>query len=482
MTLDAEPIESIKEILPLAESFCKAVLHHLKTTTNLQEVPITVKKQFDFDENMTVVSFVIIRSYLTFLQQKCLITVFADFEESRPLIHSLINAGILRVRSMSDIKGNSINPTFDNSFPLLLNVIVQHLIIEYLQTENTFDYHSDKFTELFISWFHDQIMPTWSEVTIPLIGFTSSINQADIIDGFKICAFSNESKNKFFNETQSISFFYQEIDFLRITHYLTVDCKQDGNNEEQTGLSIKVDYKQDEHTGLPIKNAEDIITGLRLLKEGLIGARAVFFFKHPRRKNNQQTSSGMDDFNVVAPDGRYKFLDTDINALIEIVKHLKEVQKKHDKYLNIALRRFNLSYTRNLPEDRLIDLTISLESTVLAKERDELKYRLALRGSFLLRNIRIPEETNNVLKKMYDIRSAVVHNGSTINDFFKKDGKIAQLYSNREFLYIAENVTREILREYVQRSILENKDIPSINKEIDKQLLELISVVENSEE
>ena len=50
MTLDADPIESIKEILPLAESFCKSVLHHLKTTTNLQEVPITVKKQLDFDE------------------------------------------------------------------------------------------------------------------------------------------------------------------------------------------------------------------------------------------------------------------------------------------------------------------------------------------------------------------------------------------------------------------------------------------------
>ena len=500
MTLDAEPIKSIEEIMPLAESFCKAVLHHLKMTTNLQEVPITVKEQFDFNENSIVISSVSIRSYQFLFQKKCPLMVIADFEESIPFIRSLFDKEILTILKTYDSNGNTINSTFDNSFPILLKFVVEHLIIEYLQAENTFDYHSDKFTKLFMSWFHDQITPIWHEVTIPLIGFTSSISQADVIDGFKICAFSNESKSKLFNDLQSISLFYDRINFLQITHYLTIDCKQDGDNidckqdgdnEEKAGTLIKIKDAQDiitdlrllkeENAGLSIKDVQDIITGLRLLKEGLIGARSVLFFKHPRRKNNQPTASDMGDFYFVYPDGRYEFLDTDIKALIEIVKHLKKVQKKHDKYLNIALRRFNLSYTRTLPEDRLIDLTISLESTVLADERDELKYRLALRGSFLLRNIRTPEETNNILKKMYDIRSAVVHNGSTISDFVKKKGKIAQLYNDKEFLYIAENVTREILREYVQRSILENKDIPSINKEIDEQLLRLMSGVKKPE-
>ena len=458
MTLDAKFMESIKEILPLAESFCKSVLHYLKTTTNLLEVPIIVKKQVDFNENKIVESSVLIRSYIALLQQKCPITVLADFEESRPLIHGLIDAKILRMRSMSDIDGNSIEPTFDNDFLWLLNIF-QNLIIEYIETEKTLDYHSDKFATLFELWVKDQITPTWSEVTIPLIGFTSSINQADVIDGFKICAFSNESKSKFFNEAQSISFFYQEIEFYRVTHYLTVDCKQDGNNEENTRLSAK-----------------DIVTGLRLIQEGLIGARAIFFFRHPRRKKNNQISSSMDIFNVTTPDERYKFLNADINPLIEIVSHLKKVSEKQDKYLNIALRRFNLSYTRNLPEDRLIDWTISLESTILADINSELKYRLALRGSFLLRKIRNPKETEIILKTMYDMRSKVVHEGLSIHDCVKNDGKIAKSHSSKDFLSLAENVTREILREYVRRSILENKNVPSINQEIDEQLLELMSV------
>ena len=466
MTLDTKSIESIREILPLAESFCKSVLHHLKTTTNLQEVPITVKKQLDFDENRISESYIFVSLYSGFLQQKCPLPVMAEFEESRPLIRGLIDAGILRIQSVYDNEGNSVNPTFDNNFLWLLNKF-HHLIIEYLKTEKVLDYHSDKFTVLFKSWAKDQITPTWHEVIIPLTGFNSSINQIELIDGFKIYKFSNHSKSELFNRLENISFFYGNTDLSKFTHCLTANSKE--NSDDQKNIEQLTE------------DAEDIITGLRLVQEGLIGAGAAFFFKHPRRKYGlKMLSSRMDTFNIVTQiniEGKYKFLDTDIGSLIEIVGYLKKVRREHNKYLNIALRRFNLSYTRNLLEDRLIDLTISLESTMLAEERDELKYRLALRGSFLLRNICPPEETNRILKKMYDVRSKVVHSGETINDSLKKD----KSHSCENFLSQVGNVTRKILKEYVTLSA-SGRSVTSVNQDIEKQLLELMSVVEKPEE
>ena len=123
----------------------------------------------------------------------------------------------------------------------------------------------------------------------------------------------------------------------------------------------------------------------------------------------------------------------------------------------------------------MIDWTISLESTLLANERDELKYRLALRGSILLRNFRSPEETSSIFKTLYDVRSGVVHNGMTISDFVKKDGKIKSIYTVSEFLRLTENVTREVLIEYIKAAFLKNLNVSSVNDKIDQYLLSVIS-------
>ena len=52
MILDTETIETINEILPLAESFCLSVLQYLERTTSLREVPMTIQEQYDL--GMTV--------------------------------------------------------------------------------------------------------------------------------------------------------------------------------------------------------------------------------------------------------------------------------------------------------------------------------------------------------------------------------------------------------------------------------------------
>ena len=455
MILDTETIETINEILPLAESFCLSVLQYLERTTSLREVPMTIQEQYDFgDDGKVNKSYTLIPSYLMFLKKYCTANIMAEFKDSRLLIQSLLDANILML-PFPELP-------FEQSFFWLLNSVLM-VVEEYLQSEETLDFHSDKFSTIFVAWVKDLLTPNWNEVTVPLIGFKSSINQIDLIDGFKICAFSNHDKSKFFNSLQSITSFYSDSDFSLCTHYLSGSSKEDCNSHQ-----LLTDY------------AEDIITALRLMQEGQIGARAAFFVQHPKRKNRQQhEASSMDIFNVAKPislDKRYEFSGENIDLLRNIAKYIQKSRQSNDnKNLVIALRRFNFSYTRRLPEDRLIDWTISLESTLLANKRDELKYRLALRGSILLRNFRSPEVTSSIFKTLYDVRSGVVHNGMTISDFVKKDGKIKSIYTVSEFLRLTENVTREVLIEYIKAAFLKNLNVSSVNDKIDQYLLSVIS-------
>jgi hypothetical protein len=87
--------------------------------------------------------------------------------------------------------------------------------------------------------------------------------------------------------------------------------------------------------------------------------------------------------------------------------------------LSVGLRRFNQSYERNIPEDQIIDLTVALESTLLADRGEELTYRLAVRGAALLANVGTPWELRKsraLLATMYDVRSRIVHGGQQLSD------------------------------------------------------------------
>lgn len=77
--------------------------------------------------------------------------------------------------------------------------------------------------------------------------------------------------------------------------------------------------------------------------------------------------------------------------------------------LAVALRRLDFLDERRQVEDKLIDMSILLESTLLAGVKDELRFRLGLRGARLLMPERPPADTNALLKKLYDVRSKVVH-------------------------------------------------------------------------
>lgn len=101
----------------------------------------------------------------------------------------------------------------------------------------------------------------------------------------------------------------------------------------------------------------------------------------------------------------------------------------------VALRRFNIAYSRAMEEDRLIDFWVALESLFGKQgETQELTYKFAMRIAHFVGSS--PEERGELfdeLQDTYNVRSKVVH-GS-------KSKKVT-----REAVRAAEEVTQSALR------------------------------------
>jgi|SRR5579864_531934 len=129
--------------------------------------------------------------------------------------------------------------------------------------------------------------------------------------------------------------------------------------------------------------------------------------------------------------------------------------------------------------DRIIDLTIALESLLLADASDELKYRLALRGAALLRKHRDPREVNALLLALYDVRSAIVHEGKHLyepNKAFKRLGTSLPGVQPKDLPSVCEELTRQVLRTYIAR-LLTGARIKQINKALDSDIVGNLATV-----
>lgn len=115
--------------------------------------------------------------------------------------------------------------------------------------------------------------------------------------------------------------------------------------------------------------------------------------------------------------------------------------------LGIAVKRLSLAVAESDPEERIIDLIIALESLLLGvDEKDELKYKLSLRGAMLLSDsesdaVRVRQR----LGVAYNRRSEAVHGkpmGKT-----RLDGK--EVTAGELAVIVERNV-----REVIQRSLV----------------------------
>jgi hypothetical protein len=164
------------------------------------------------------------------------------------------------------------------------------------------------------------------------------------------------------------------------------------------------------------KIVEDALTSLRLSKPQRVWTsvlvarpkRWIPLDTHPHYYNSEpHPRPSTSEYQVTLSDG------PSLSGLINTVHSL---DVKRFPALALALRRFNMSYDRPLPEDRLIDQMISSEALYLADmnddDRGEKQFRLALRASYFLE---VGAQRKNVYRDMkcaYNLRSDIVHGGT----------------------------------------------------------------------
>jgi hypothetical protein len=141
-----------------------------------------------------------------------------------------------------------------------------------------------------------------------------------------------------------------------------------------------------------------------------------------------------------------------------LFRRLAEIYK-HDEDLQMPLRRLKLAATRTEDADHLIDCVIGLEN-MLAPDKGESRYKFSVRGASLLPdNFGTPRDRFELLSKLYDKRSDVVHGRS---DSLKD----VAVWCDR-----AENILREVIKWYFEQLLI-RKTREEIIKFLDEALIQ----------
>jgi len=154
--------------------------------------------------------------------------------------------------------------------------------------------------------------------------------------------------------------------------------------------------------------------------------------------------------------GDYIIQGDEIEQFTDLWKFYREIDFSKDKALNIAIKRFNDSFTRREVEDRIIDLMIAFEAMFLKEtEKMELTFKLSLRTAIFLEDVGAERENLfEFMKKAYDTRSDVVH-GVKTKDKIKVNRSInaeeKDEYTLNEFVNKLEDIFRECLLKYIQK-------------------------------
>jgi hypothetical protein len=384
-----------------------------------------------------------------------------NIPETKETINTLLAENIFHCLAQLDD-----SPFYRDMYLFFTEDLIRFLT-DYIERTANFYFNESEFKKLYLKY--EKGWPTDTlklRAIVPLLDFDSNVNKIELPNNAVLECFDNEEKAELWNSHKLDSIF-------NINDF--VECKYKIKCYYDLGYKPADDIKKSR------ENIEKIITAMRLTHNGHFGSFGfIESAKDPRNAHYRPSRiSFMDNYNLPAyvdrkvkasTDGYY-FNSKNLEKFQEIFGNLKSENK-----LSIAILKFNQAYSRILAEDAIIDLTISLESSILFGTKDELKYRLAVRGATLLKDLRDSEETYNTLKFLYDIRSKIVHNGNYIFKLIK-DEKIGKIDKN-EFMPLNFQIVREILTEYLKH-LNSGVGMEKINMKLDKQMIK--SLVSNSE-
>jgi hypothetical protein len=462
--------EKMDEIEKSFVEFAKALLERLKSWAQDEEVPTSFKSWVRFqDGGMT--REIRQESNCSGLMAKHYNDILAMREANNcakvHLKKEILKKEILKVLQLSNKNGTRIeNPTLEQVKSFLISQLASPLF-ERLYLCNTLDFVDDEILKFYCSWFN--FLEQESEklcVTAPLVNFSlENTDKSEDIDRpiwetgtLTLSKFTDNEKTELWNKK------------ILWNPFSTRQLIPDALSKISFKIAGSYERDQSNKNDSPTfyKELASFIIACRLFKKGLVGVYHAF---EDNGRSIILRENELLNYNILGnPFGSYLTLKADeLPQVTKIFNYIKKIGQW--KGLEVAIRRFNQSYARELGEDRIIDLTIALESCLLSGVEDELQYRLALRAAALLGDK--PKETQLFLKVAYEVRSQIVHNGMLLNQANKRLNKIESNLTPEEFQIRYEDIVRKILNEYIVRlEAKDEKSVAKINENLDAHILD----------
>lgn len=225
----------------------------------------------------------------------------------------------------------------------------------------------------------------------------------------------------------------------------------------QFRFSIK---RKERFTYMPAsENFDNLITALRLFKDGVVGHNHIYAF--PLTSWDKSISANLVERKFSGK--KYTLSKSEVH---EFKKWWKEFTKFKSlmtrKEIEIAIRRFNYAYERVSLEDKLIDYIIAFESLLLTGE-PEKRFRFALSGAFLLgkekkdlkeRNLYM-KEVKEYLSEAYKLRNYIVHGSKKLK---KKTEINKKEIPMQAFIEKIEEYLRKSIKIYLKISTKKSKN------------------------
>ena len=356
--------------------------------------------------------------------------------------------------------------------------IIERFLILYLDTNQSFEFDNTIFEKLY-SELEEYIFTNGEGiVVIPLYNFElENVDYINLDDENSISIRKlTEEEVKMFLCMGHLKNYLSEYLLLRnVSNTLhggyieTVWCIEYGEKLLEKSL---VDFRFEIYK---------IITALRLFKAGSISCSEILVYQKTWRDLNEIPFILSMSSKIGRDANKYELTKEDIENLKEFWNHFKSFDIKEYPFLDVAIRRFNFSYKRVLPEDKIIDFMIAFEALYFPDEKAELSYRLAFRCAYFLgKDESERQKIFELLKNAYDIRSKIVHGKLVEKDLqSKKDlPKSVKKVLNKLGLNSLEDLSiqlEELLRESIKKFLYVLPPVPSkspqkTHKEIIKKI------------
>lgn len=216
-----------------------------------------------------------------------------------------------------------------------------------------------------------------------------------------------------------------------------------------------------------------MINAFHLLNSGTININKVYILSNNSSANYmiKSSTSLYEIKNHYLLEDQHSYYIPAYNITIETLKQVSTLIDQlliiGDKY-TIPLFYFNKYFSSYDIIDKLVNLSIVWESTILTNQKNELRYTLAIRGSYLLH-----KDLSEILKVAYDTRSEIVHNGNITNKILNKIKKIIGIENEIDFGILFNFITKYL--EPITRNIL----MAILLKLFENQELNISTFVEN---